>query len=70
MYGDFKDLRRGATSDKVLCNKAFNIAINPKYDGYQRGIASMVYVFFDKKFSGSAIKNGIMSNQRSLDLAL
>ena len=47
-YGDFKDLPRGTASDKVLCNIPFNIAKNPKYDGYQRGLASIVYRFFDK----------------------
>ena len=47
-YGDFKDLSR-RTSDKVLHDKAFNIAKNPKYDGYQRGIASVIYKCFDKK---------------------
>ena len=41
-YGDFKDLTRRITSDKILRDKAFNIAKNPKYDGYQRGLASMV----------------------------
>ena len=50
-YEDFKDLARRKTSDKFLRNKAFNIAKNPKYDGYQRGLASMVYKFFDKKFA-------------------
>ena len=48
-YGDFKDLARRAASDKFLRDKAFNIAKNHKYDGYQRGLASMVYKFFDKK---------------------
>ena len=48
-YGDFKDLQRRTYSDKVLRDKAFNIAKNPKYDGYKRGLASMVYNFFDKK---------------------
>ena len=48
-YGDFKDLARRIASDKILRGKAFNIAKNPKYDGYQRGLASMVYNFFDKK---------------------
>ena len=47
-YGDFKDLKRRTASDKILRDKAFNIAKNPKYDGYQRGLASMVYKFFDK----------------------
>ena len=54
-YGDFKDLKRRTASDKR--DKAFNIAKNPKYHGYQRGIASMVYKFFDKKSTGSGIAN-------------
>ena len=41
-YGDFKDLARKTASYKVLRDKSFNIAKNPKYDGYLRGIASMV----------------------------
>ena len=52
-YGDFKDLARRTASDKVLRDKAFNIAKNPKYDGYQRGLASLVYNFFDKKSGGT-----------------
>ena len=56
-YGDFKDLKRRTFSDKVLKDKAFNIAKNPKYDGYQRGLASMVYKFFDKKSKGSGVVN-------------
>ena len=48
-YGDFKDLKRRTASDKILRDKAFNIAKNPKYHGYQRGLASVVYKFFDKK---------------------
>ena len=48
-YEDFKDLNRKTFADKVLRDKAFNIAKDPKYDGYQRGLASMVYKFFDKK---------------------
>ena len=48
-YGDFKDLKRKTAADKVLRHKEFNIAKNPKYDRYQRGLASMVYKFFDKK---------------------
>ena len=48
-YGYLKDLARRITSDKVLRDKAFNIAKNPKYDGYQRGLASMVYKCFGKK---------------------
>ena len=53
-YGDFKDLTRRRASDKILCD---NIARNLKYDGYQCVLASMVYKFFDKKTSGSSIKN-------------
>ena len=53
-YGDFKDLTRRTASDKILCDKAFNIAKTPKYDGYQRGLASMVYKFFDKKSTSLA----------------
>ena len=44
-------------------DKAFNISKNPKYDGYQRGLASMIYKYFDKKTSGSGIKNEIISNK-------
>ena len=48
-YGDFEDLPRRAARDKYLGDKPFNIAKGPKYDGYQRRIASMVYSFFEKK---------------------
>ena len=63
-YGDFKDLAKRTASDKVLRNKAFNIVRNSKYNGYQRGLASMVYKIFDKKFSGSGIKNEIRQNEQ------
>ena len=56
-YQDFKELARKAASDKVLRDKAFNIAKNLKYDGYQRGLASIVYKFFDKKSKGSGVAN-------------
>ena len=56
-YGKSKDLIKRTQSDKVLKDKAFKIASDPKYDGYQRGLASMVYKFFDKKSSGSGIAN-------------
>ena len=56
-YGKTKDLVKRTQSDKVLKDKAFKIASDPKYDGYQRGLASMVYKFFDKKSSGSGIAN-------------
>ena len=48
-YGKYKDLEKRTQSNKVLKNTAFEIANNPKYDGYQRGLASMVYKFCDKK---------------------
>ena len=57
-YGLWQIKRFSKTNtDKVLKNKAFKIVTNPKYDGYQRGLASMVYKFFDKKSSGSGIAN-------------
>ena len=62
-YGDFKDLTRRTASDKILCDKAFNIAKNTRYDGYQHALASMVYKCFDKKTSGSSIKNKNISDK-------
>ena len=66
-YGDFKDFKKRTAADKVLKDKAFNFAKNPKYDGYQRELASMVYNFFDKKTKGSGVttyanKSAIKSN--------
>ena len=52
-YADHKDLINRTKSDKVLTDKAYNIASNPEYDGYQRSLASMVYKFFYKKSMGS-----------------
>ena len=82
-FGDFKYLKRRTASYKILRDKAINIVKNPKCDGYQRGLASMVYKFFDKKSTGSGIvnnntknnnnnnnnNNGVKQNQRPLDLA-
>ena len=56
-YGKTKDLVRRTQSDKVLIDKAFKIASDTKYDGYQRKLASVVYKFFDKKSSGSGVIN-------------
>ena len=67
-YGDFKDLARRTASDKVLRDKAFNIAKNPKYDGYQRGLASMVYKLFDKKSAGSGVT--ILANKSTQNTQL
>ena len=63
-YGDFKYLTKRTAADKVLRNKAFKIASDQKYDGYQRGLASMVYNF-DKKSQGS----GLASNKEKIQLA-
>ena len=64
-YGDFKDLAKWTASDKILRDKAFNIAKNPKCDEYQRGLASMVYKFFDKTSKGSVIvNNGIKQSNK------
>ena len=56
-YSKSKDLAERTQSDKVLRDKTFRIASDPKYDVYEKGLASMVYKFFDKKSSGSAIVN-------------
>ena len=62
-YGDFKDLARRTAADNVLGDTAFTVAKDPKYDEYQRGMASMVYKFFDKKPAGSGIKSIPQSEQ-------
>ena len=64
-FGKSKDLIKRTQLDKVLKDKAFKIASDPKYDGYQRGLASMVYKFFDKKSKGS----GIVNNEPKYQLA-
>ena len=63
-YSDSKDLTKRTVADKILKNKSFDIAKDPKYDGYQRRLASMVYKIFDskvaspdKKSSGSGAKH-------------
>ena len=63
-HGDFKDLKRRTASDKCLRDKAFNIAKNPKYDGYQGGLTSMVYTFFDKKSAGSGVNIPLEFNKQ------
>ena len=54
-YGKSKDSSKRTQSDKELRDKAFQIASNPKYNRYQRGLALMVYEFFDKKSDGSGV---------------
>ena len=56
-YGKTKDLVNRTQSDKVLKDKAFKIASDPKYDGYQRGLVSMIYKIFDNKSGGSGMVN-------------
>ena len=56
-YSDSKDLTKRTVADKIFKNKAFDIAKDPKYNGYQRGLASMVYKFFDKKSKVSGAKH-------------
>ena len=56
-YSDSKDVIKRTVADKILKNKAFDIAKDPKYDGYQRGLVSMVYKCFDKKSKGSGVKH-------------
>ena len=64
-YGWYKDFTKRTKSEKVLKDKAFEIASNPKYDGFERRLASMVYIFFDKKCKGSGVKS--MSNQQLVE---
>ena len=63
-FRDFKDLKRRTFSDKILRDKTFNIAENPKYDGFQRGLASMVYKFYDKKSTGSGVNIPLDFNEQ------
>ena len=63
-YGDFEDFARRTVFDNILRDKAFNIAKNPKYDGYQRGLSSMVYKFFDKKPKGCGVNNEIKQSEQ------
>ena len=72
-YGDFKDIKRITASDKILIDEVFNIAKTPIYDGYQRGLASTIYKFFDEKsasltdksVSGSGFVNNNNNNSNN-----
>ena len=55
VYVKYKDLTKRTQSDKVLRDTAFKIESNPKHDGYQRGLLSVIYRFFDKKSTGSGV---------------
>ena len=72
-YGDFKDLAKRTAADKVLRDKTFKIVSDQKYDGYQRGLASMVYKIFDKKSQGSgrplSSASQLASNKENIQLA-
>ena len=64
-YGDYKDLAKRTAADKILRDKSFEIATGQKYDGYQRGLALIVYTFFDKKSQGK----GLANNKENIQLA-
>ena len=71
-YGISRDIVKRTKSDKFLKDKEFKIASNPKYDGYQRGLASMVYKFFDNKSKGSGILTSLANksaNESNYQLA-
>ena len=68
VYGDFKDFEKRSFADNVLRDKAFKIASDQKYDGYQRGLASMVYKFFHKKSQGSGVANNNENKQLAEEL--
>ena len=67
-YSDNKDLTERTAANKIFKNKAFDIAKDPIYDGYQRGLASMVYKFFDSKVSGSGGKLTLQNEQLAEEL--
>ena len=64
-YGDFKDLPKRTAADKVLRDKAYKIAGDQKYDGYQRGLTSVVYKLFDKRSQ----RKGLADNKKNVQLA-
>ena len=72
-YGGFKDLAKRTFADKVQRDKAFKVASDQKYDGYQRGLALMVYKLFDKKSQGSSrplsSASQVANNKENIQLA-
>ena len=72
-YGGFKDLAKRTFADKVRRDKAFKVASDQKYDGYQRGLALMVYKLFDKKSQGSSrplsSASQVANNKENIQLA-
>ena len=67
-YGKSKDLAKRTQSDKILRDKAFKIASDRKYDGYQRGLASMVYKFLIKHLVEVVLTLNQIINQLSNEL--
>ena len=65
-YSDSKDLTKRTVADKILRDKSFNFAKDPKYGGYQRGLASMIYNFFDKKSEGSGVNTKFAPQNQQL----
>ena len=65
-HNDFKDMKNRTAADNILRDKAYEIAKDPKYYRGQRGLASMVYKFFDKKSAGSGVKS-IPQNEQLAD---
>ena len=61
MYADSKDLVENTVSDKVFKDRAYEIALHPKYDGSQRGLVSIMYKFFGKKAGSGAIVNEVLA---------
>ena len=68
-YSDSKDLTKRTVADKILKNKAFDIAKYPKYDGHQRGLASMVYKFFDSNVV-SPDKKSVGSGEKHVNIKI
>ena len=62
-YNKYKDLETRTQSDRVLKDKSFKIASNPRYNGYEKGLASMVYKLFDRKSKGSGLENTQLANE-------
>ena len=63
-YAEFKDLAKRTASYKILNDKAFSITKKPKYHGYQKGLSSMVYKFFDKRSKDSSVNYEIKQNEQ------
>ena len=67
-YSDFKDMKNRTAAEKILRDKAHEIAKDPKYYGSQRGLASMVYKSFDKKTAVSSVKSILQNEQLAGEL--